>query len=130
MIVSTPTASTFTAQCWIENGGAAIAVDSSPNSVAPAANRIIRAPSYAFNLHDRVFQLGVVAFVADGTGATLRMWWYDDVQLLWIARGQAVSVTYAGTNSTQFSALSMPGAKWFCQVTANTGVTKIAFMIR
>jgi hypothetical protein len=125
-------ASGFSAQCWIT--GAAGFTDSDPVAVAPAPGRVISPPSYMFMGHlcapVLIGMPQVVAFLADGTGATLRYWMYDEVALTWSPFSSPVALTYAGSNSLAIRCGACPGIKLFCQVTANTGVTKIAFMIR
>lgn len=125
------TADSYTAQCWIT--GAAGFVDASPNVTPPDPARIISAPANVIGIANG-FPLGtspsVAAFVADGTGATLRFWWYDDTQATWVQSGNAFARTYAGNNVLDLVGLAAPGKRFFCQVTANTGVTKVAFLIR
>lgn len=134
MIAETSNAApSFTAQCWIT--GASGFTDSDPNSVPPAASRIIRFPAYMPQAPNppisATLWLGaqLMAVLADGTSATIRFWWYDDVEELWVPSGATVALTYA-TGNQSAQTIRFIAAKWFCQVTANTGVTKIAFFIR
>ena len=128
-------APSFTAQCWIQNGGAALALDNSPNVTPPAANRIISTPDYIFNMPFPDAAGGVPmattvqAFLADGTTATLRLWMYDDGQATWIPMANQSARTYATFNGHGIPCRTVPGAKFFCQVIANNGVTKIAFFL-
>jgi hypothetical protein len=125
---------TFTATCW--RTGAAGFTDSDPNSVAPTDAQILTTPSYVFaysSLPTSFVANGVLmsCFVADGSTASTRFWWFDDVQLIWIPVLNSVSsMTYATTNATNVAVRSVPGCRFFCQVTANSGVTKIAVLLR
>lgn len=121
----------YTADLWITNGGAAITVDGDPNVTPPAANRILRSrgdlflSTYAGNVTPSLF-----ATLADGVTATVRHWWYDDVQLLWVPTNVEFALTYANSNGSQSRPRMVPGTKFHCQVKANDGVTKIAFSYR
>jgi hypothetical protein len=133
---TTNTAPSFTAQCWITNGGSAIALDvSDPNAAPPVAARIITTPNYALAITVPIASgffrcLLLSLFVADGTGATVRPWWYDDAQALWVPMAVAQAITYSGFNGYSQPVSYMPGARFTWQVTANTGVTKMACLIR
>ena len=130
MIVQTQnTANSFTALCWIENGGSAIGVDAAPTNLAsvPAARRITTPPGIFVTS-----ALSLAAYAYDGSSTCIvRFWWYDHVQLIWIPNGNLGTLTTASTNSLVQSVGCMPGALFYCQVTANAGgVTKIAFTLR
>jgi hypothetical protein len=126
----------FTATQWIKNGGAAIGTDSDPNTSPPPANRIAQLPSSIFGISIfspfNVSGLGIFATLisADGTAITVRPWWKDDLKGEWVPLTTAVTLTTAGNNFQQLSIRVMPGAKFFVQVTANTGVTKMCLLIR
>lgn len=125
-------APSYTATQWIQ--GSPIAVDSDPNSVAPPASRIFTAPSYVFRALSAFATTGSgpVIYYAMGDGATIstRSWWYDDAQGLW--------VPFAGAGGLDFTTFAMgtggasvvPGQRYFVQVTANSGCTKLAVVIR
>jgi hypothetical protein len=130
MLVETRnTANSFTAQCWIE-GAAGFTDAGDPNSIGLAAlttaGRIIRTPPGIFVTPG----LSISAFAADGTSAVVRFWWFDDVKALFVPFGATATLTTASTASTTTAVGCMPGAKFVCQVTTNTLVTKIAFMVR
>jgi hypothetical protein len=126
MIVTTRNrAPTFTSQLWIT--GAANFTDSSPNSVAPdPATRVITTPAGIIVTPGT----GVGLFLVDGTSASIRFWWYDDGHSIWIPAGNVQALTYAAVSAASATVGCMPGAKWFAQFTANTGVTKASFFIR
>lgn len=116
-------AARFTAMLWIR--GAANFTDADPNVTPPAANRTLRIPSGPF-----LSQTAVSTWLADGTSATIRNWFYDDGQAIWVPFLQGLALTYAGTNLISASYGAIPGAKVFVQVVANVGVTKIAMTVR
>lgn len=123
----------FTAQCWI-TGAAGFTDAGDPNAFPPDAARVItslpegRLATGTAALRPASF---VGAHVADGTSASVRFWWYDDAQAIWIPGGAAGTLTYATTNSTNTNLNGATlGRKWFLQVAANTAVTKIAFLFR
>jgi hypothetical protein len=125
LITTQNTANSFTAQQWIT--GAANFTDAAPtNAASVAAARRITTPPGIFVTPG----LLVSAFLGDGTSASIRMWWLDDVQDLWVPFQATVALTLAATSSTSVGVGCMPGAKLYAQVTANSGVTKIAFMVR
>lgn len=137
MIVTTKNKrATYSAVGWIRNGGAAIAVDADPNTVGgggagslallQAAGRVYSAPAGIF-IHGQTF---INALAQDGTSAVGRFWWYDDVEALWIPSGNVATMTTAAANSLLAVIGAMPGSKWYVQITSNTGVTKIAVVIR
>jgi hypothetical protein len=135
MKIETASAASFTATQWI-TGAANFTDAGDPNAVAPSASRIVTIPPnvLVFNEAANAIQrngLLMSCFLADGTSASLRGWWKDDVQNLWTPLGfAATAVTYATTNAFHMQIRHMPGVKLFVQVTANTGVTKIAVVIR
>lgn len=114
----------------ITNGGAAIAVDSSPNSVAPASDRIYQIPPYVW-CSGSVGGAGptLFLFAADGTACTIRGWWLDESNSLWIPETLESTMTYAANNRATPTYRTCPGKKVFVQVTSNTGVTTIAAVI-
>ena len=126
----------FTAWQWITNGGSAIAVDSDPNSVAPPASRVFYPPTSIFigsfeaGNGNTLTSTNISPCAADGTSVTVRAWWYDDTQSLWIPESSGPTLTYASTNVSNIAMRCMPGVKHFLQVTSNTGVTKIAVLVR
>jgi len=138
MILTTQnTGPLFRAQCVIT--GAANFTDATPNVTPPAAARIITTPAYmlafnesvAVNLAARTSP-ALAAFLVDGTSASVRPWWYDDAVGTWFPGGDVVALTYASgaAASQMMNVRHTPGCRYFCQVTANVGVTKIAFLIR
>lgn len=129
MNVESPTASGFDV-LWIDGGGVAIPTDNTPNQTPPAANRIFLMPRYIFAL-GLGFTPAVNCFVADGTQATVRIWQYDDSQATWFAIGNvSATLSYSAQNFSNTQCRCVSGAKFFCQVVSNTGVTKIACTIR
>lgn len=137
MIVQTQnTSNNYAALNWITNGGSALTTNADPNTVGgggagsvaalQALGRIITTPPGPFVTS----AYALVAFSYDGTSAIVRFWWYDDVQLIWVPNGNVGTLTTASTNSLAQAVGCMPGAKFYCQITSNTGVTKIAFTLR
>lgn len=123
----------YTCDFWIKNGGAALAVDSDPNSVTPSAARIMSGPRAGFwptlmNAGGAALGPFITLLSADGTSVTLRWWWYDDTKATWIPGTTTVTLTTAGNNFQQLRYVL--GAKTFVQVTANTGVTKVGIIFR
>ena len=110
---------------YITNGGAAIAVDSSPNSVAPAVDRIYQIPPYILGIFLPATGPVLLLFAADGTACTARTWWLDEANSLWIPETLESTMTYAANNRATPTVRNCPGKKIFVQVTANTGVTTI-----
>lgn len=135
MIATTPNvAPPYSAGCWISNGGSAIAVDNTPNTTPPAPARILTMPTGVFLANTAVAPsvvgiTNVSAALTDGTGATIRIWMFDTSQNLWVALGNSSARTTAAANLLNVQCGCTPGAQFFCQVIANTGVTKIAFFI-
>jgi hypothetical protein len=132
---------TYSAPIWIT--GAAGFTDSDPNSVAPAAGRILTIPITTHrNRWDPWFILlsggatavgtghAAVTFLADGTSASIRYWWKDDTLGTWFPVGLIGNLNYATNNGFNFSGIILPGAKIFAQITANSGVTKFAMVAR
>ena len=118
-------AGSFTAQCLIT--GSSGFTDSAPtNGTSVLPTRYITYPTNIF----LTAGTSLTAFLQDGTSATVRFWWYDNVQDLWVPNGTALALTTASTNSGTQIVGAMPGCRFFCQVTVNSGVTKIAFMVR
>src|SRR5262245_3258384 len=84
----------FSADYWI-TGAPGFTDAGDPNAVKPAGDRIMRVPArlLAFNEQPNVgftnSVSGVRIFLADGTDVTMRNWWYDDGQALWVPFGSA-----------------------------------------
>lgn len=127
MLVTTQnTAATYAPLCMIT--GSPIATDSAPTNLAsvPSA-RIITTPPGIFVTS----VLNLSSWTYDGTSAVARYWWYDSVYDLWVPHGTTQTMTTATANVINFQVGCMPGAKFFCQITTNTGsVSKIAFTLR
>lgn len=130
-------AASYAAAVWVERGGAALTNESDPNTLAPddptqpnsvtqGTSRIIQARSGIFITSG--FQ--IIGYAIGGTSSTVRFWWYDDTKALWVPNGGAVTLTSGTTNSGSATVGCMPGAKWFAQVLANTGITKLAYLLR
>lgn len=138
MIVSTRNkARTYTADAWII--GAANFTDGDPNVAGAggtggdASVTALTALGRIITPSPKIFMMSGVllsAAIANGTSASIRFWWYDDVQKLWIPFTAAQAVTYAGSPTGSVTIGCMPGAKFYAQVTINVGVTKIAFQVR
>lgn len=117
----------FTAQCWVENGGAAIADDAAPTNLASvAAGRRFSNPAGIL----LTSAANLMAFAVGGTSAIIRFWWYDSVMDLWVPNGANATITSATTNSAASLVGSMPGSQFYMQMVTNTGVTKVAFFLR
>ena len=132
---TTNTAASYTAQQWIT--GAPIALDSDPNSVAPAASRIISVPAF---ITPMLTQFGsnasgtgalIACCMADGTTASVRIWQRFNDEEIWVPIGGATSLTFATNNLLAFAGpVWSSSQKFFAQVTANNGCTKLAILIR
>ena len=132
----------FTAQCWIKNAaGAALANEATnPTNLASVtglsaniagtggngAGRIIQIPKDVFLSSG----LNATAFCVDGTSASVRLWWYDAVEDLWLPNGAAATITTTGNNILQSLIGAQPGCGYFLQVISNTLLTKIGFFLR
>jgi hypothetical protein len=129
MIPTTLKAATFSADYWII-GAAGFTDAGDPNAFPPAANRIMRLPARI--LAADLGGLGTSTpsmrcFLADGTNATLRAWFFDDAQNMWLPIGSAaVTAIYATINRLAYLVRCMPGVKLFLQISTNVGVSKIA----
>lgn len=125
-------APSYTAACWIT--GSPIALDSDPNSVAPPVARIFTTPSRIAQVLPAILTAGcgpaIGVAVADGVSATVRLWWFDDFTGLWSPLGTSFSPTFAAANYLSLAGGAQIGCKYFVQVTANNGVTKMAALIR
>jgi hypothetical protein len=136
VLVTTQNQSSTFAASWITNGGSAIGLDPNPNVTPPTADRIIRMPAYMFacDIPAAAGSLGVspriAVYLADGTSADVRYWFYDDALAIWTPLQVTLSMTTAAVNVGALTILTMIGAKYFPQITANVGVTKIAVFIR
>lgn len=119
------------ADYWI-TGPAGFTDAGDPNSVAPAASRIMSMPRRVLFFSESSSLAGAtglraLAFLADGTTATMRFWWFDDAIGVWIGLGSAAAAaTYATTNRLAVAIRNVPGLKTFLQISANTGVSKVA----
>jgi hypothetical protein len=137
MIISTRNkAAKFSAPCWIENSGSALATEANPTDLASVTGiatnlsglggRIITTPAGIFVTGG----VQIIAYAVGGTSCTVRFWWYDDVKRIWIANGAVVTLTTATTNSGTTTFGCMPGSRWFAQIVTNTGVTAVAVLVR
>jgi hypothetical protein len=119
------TANSYTAQLWIT--GAASFTDAAPtNAASVAAARRITTPTGIFVTPG----LTATAAIADGTSATLRIWWLDEVMDLWVPFAAGAALTLAAATTATVQVGCMPGCKFHCQVVANSGATKFAFTVR
>lgn len=122
---------TYSAQCWIYNGGAALAVDPDPNVTPPAADRIIQLhPRYLRAMVGQQFPQ-VTVWLANGTTCSVRVWFYEDSLGRWIGTLTPTVLDYSAISrlnsaGTPFAA----GLRAFAQVTANVGTTRIAMSFR
>lgn len=94
----------------LDGSGTALSTDSAPST--PLANRI-------FMVDKSDIYLGAI----DGTTATVSLWVKLDPSATWSAVFTAQAVTPGAIVTKQ---LVPVGAELFLQVTANTGVTKLA----
>jgi hypothetical protein len=130
MIVTTRNkASSYTAQCWIENGGSALANEAAPTNLASVtAARRLSMPGFMFTVPG--VQIAAFAAAPAGSSCIVRFWWYDFVKDLWVPLGNVATVTTDSTNSTSQTLSCMQGSLFHCQIVTNTNVTKMAVVVR
>jgi len=112
---------TFSLQWLGIIGGAALGNDAAPTNLGSVpANRILRCTAK----RNGVVTMGGMTLrmvIADGTSLVVRPWFYDDTQAIWIPHGTAQTLTAASTNTASVVVGNMGGAKFFMQITTNTG---------
>ena len=127
-----PTGLTYTSDIWIKNGGAVLGTDPDPNVTSPAANRILTMPKRQIGVVTGFNRLPSLPFITlgDGVSVSCRFWFKDDDEALWIPIGAAFALPYTSANTGSNAAGYWAGRKWFIQLTAVNGVTKMAFHFR
>lgn len=108
----------------IQNGGSAIATDTSPASADPPDSRVVAIPStpppagQAFVFHP-----------LDGTSITVAIWILCEKLGVWLPYKAATAAATASAPVVMSVAgfAVPPGARVFVQVTANTGVTRLGW---
>jgi hypothetical protein len=114
---------------WVGTpGGAALATDPNPNSTPPASNRIVRGGG--LNPAGELYLQGHGLFLAQcigGTSCTVQIWFFDATQAQWIQTQIPTTITIATSPQGFFNVYALLGAKFFCQLTANTGVQAIGY---
>lgn len=124
VIVTVPTLSTFTPDVIrsLADGGA-LATENDPNTTAPDSSVVARfTPARGAVVYG---QGGVSVYGVGGTSCVVRLWWYDDTNAVWTAVGGPQTLTTASTNFVGINSRAMVGAKFFVQITTNTGCTKV-----
>jgi hypothetical protein len=122
----------YTASLWIEGGGLAIATDPAPTTVTLAsliaAGRVFYSPAGTFHTTGRRLD----TFCIDGNGTiTIRLWWYDDVEQLWVPAGAPGSATPQTTTNLIGGSEISPSVKHYIQIVSNAaGTTRMAVCIR
>lgn len=111
-----------------------------PNAFPPVAGRILSASSSldrlqtAFTGGGGLNPLGtgmsVGVALCNGTSAGIRFWVKDETTGLWFALAGSLNLNYASNSTNFFQGVVVPGAKFFIQISANTGVTRFAQFIR
>lgn len=119
-------------------GGGALPTDPNPNTTPPAANRIFRCANRSRALFANTTSTStgcgarVATSVAGGSSMTVQLWFYDDTQARWVEYDFPRTFTPNGVNPNINLALwnnvgaHFIGAKFFVQITANTGVEVLA----
>jgi len=132
----------FTAQCWIKNAAGAVlaAEPTNPTTLASVTGLTANIAGTGENGTGRIITIpkdilltsamNATAFSVDGTSASVRFWWYDAVEDLWVPNGAAATLTTSGTNSASSLMGAMSGCKYHLQVISATLVTKIAFYLK
>lgn len=114
-------------------GGSALTADASdPNASAPLANQIVRVGNCAARGALMATGLGQLRLIASGgTSIVCQPWLFDTTQNTWIKYGPALTITIATTNlaTPAFTVGGLVGAKFFVQITSNTGVTALGYEI-
>lgn len=112
----------FAHEIWVGTiGTGTVATDPSPNTTPPAANRILRCTAKRDALMAMGFANLRLLGARDGTSLVVQPWFYDDTQAAWVRFGAPVTLTSAAQNVTNVNVGNMAGAKFFVQVTTNTG---------
>jgi hypothetical protein len=108
-------------------GGGALANNADPNVTPPAAGTTIRmAPTRGAIFYG----IGRVSFVAcNGTSITIQLWFYDDVGAVWTKLGAAAAITVGTSDLGIVTVGAMTGCLLYGQITANTGVEKLAMIV-
>lgn len=121
-------ARSYTADLWIDGGASDIALDPDPNTVTLAsliaAGRVVYEPPGRFIKGPNI----IFASLADGTSLSGVFWLYDDVEAIWIRIATPQAATTSGANTITTSYIA--DCKYYLQVTANTGVKKVAVTFR
>ena len=103
--------------------GTALATDADPN-VAPGPGDDKTLMTAALGKSVGQFD-GVWAMSLDGTTCSLQLWIWEATTKRWVLLGAAVAVA-AATGMVSLSAVVPLQTKVFAQITANTGVIRIA----
>jgi hypothetical protein len=118
----------YTADHWIDGNGSAIGLDPDPNTVTlaslVAAGRVFYTPKQRMVRGNGIF----FAHSVDGTSITGKFWMYDDFDAVWLGLANAGTATTATNNLISGSWVA--DCKYYLQVTANAGVTKVAVTFR
>lgn len=108
--------------------------DPDPNVTPPSIDTIVRFPAGRFVVAWGIgFAFSVLTtFLADGTSAQIRVWYFDESRALWVTPGfnSLTTLTYSANNTSGLAIRIMPGAKFFVQVVTNTGASKFAIALR
>jgi hypothetical protein len=106
-------------------GAGALATDTAPTSAEPDASLTARLSPKNAGIFYGSGRLNLIA--VNGTSIVVQPWWWDDTNAVWTKLGATTTVTVGTTNFAVITVGGMVGAKFFVQITTNTGVEKFCW---
>lgn len=126
-----PDRTTFTLTHFETNNSGLATDTNDPNTTDPASRAVRLTQSVSATTGAGATSILGVAL--DGTSLVVQPWIYDDVRLTWYKLGPTVTVNSSSVGGTSLGTIGagLVGAKFFFQITTNTGtVTKFYWYFR